>query len=275
MEQLKEIDWAALQAQGTDVGLKLLGAIAIFMIGRIIARMILGGIRRTMNRLNVDRTLQSFLGNIFSVLMTLVVALAAIGYLGVPMSSFIALLGAAGLAIGLALQGSLANFASGVLIIFFRPYRAGDFVDVGGITGSVNSVTIFNTIMTTPDNRRVILPNSNITSGPIINFSANDTRRIDLVIGVSYADDLQKTKEVLMDVLTSEERVLSEPEPVVAVDSLGDSSVNFVVRPWVKTSELLATRFALLQAIKERLDAEDISIPFPQRDVHIVSQPGD
>ena len=278
-EQLQNLDlnalWTTTQEYAVEFGLKLLSALAIFIIGRIIARMIVGGARKGMQRVGVDATLQSFLGNILSVLLTLIVVLAAISALGVQTASFVAVLGAAGLAIGLALQGSLANFASGVLIVFFRPYKAGDYIEAANTAGSVKSVTIFNTILTTPDNRKVVVPNSNITSGPIINYSAHDTRRIDLVIGVGYDDDLQKTKDVLKDVVTSESRVLEDPAPTIEVESLGDSSVNFVVRPWVATSDYWPTRFSLMMAIKQRLDSEGISIPFPQRDVHLFQASND
>lgn len=272
-EQLSDVDLAGLLSTGqelaVDMGLKLIAALAIFVIGRMISKAIVRGARKAMHRIGVDETLQSFLGNIISVLLTIVIVLAAISQLGVKTTSFIALLGAAGLAVGLALQGSLANFASGVLIVFFRPYQKGDYVEAAGVGGTVDAVTIFNTIMITPDNRRVVVPNSNVTSGPITNYSAHDTRRLDLVIGVGYDDDLQKTRQVLADVVTADERVLAEPAPVIEVLELGDSSVNFAVRPWVKTSDYWPLRFSLMMAIKLRLDAEGISIPYPQRDVHL------
>lgn len=272
-ESLSDVDFAGLWATGqelaVDMGLKLIAALAIFVIGRMIAKAIIRGARKAMERIGVDETLQSFLSNIISVLLTIVIVLAAVSQLGVKTTSFIALLGAAGLAVGLALQGSLANFASGVLIVFFKPYKKGDYVEVAGVGGSVDAVTIFNTILVTPDNRRVVVPNSNVTSGPITNYSALDTRRLDLVIGVGYDDDLQKTKQVLTDVVTADERVLAEPAPTIEVLELGDSSVNFAVRPWVKTSDYWPLRFSLMMQIKLRLDAEGISIPYPQRDVHL------
>lgn len=263
---------AKLQTIGVEFGIKIISALAIFIIGRIIVRIMLSGLRKVMDRIGMDKTLQTFLANIVSVLLTLVVVLAALNQLGVEMTSLIAVLGAAGLAVGLALQGSLANFAAGVLIIFFRPYRAGDYIDAGGSAGTVEAVTIFNTILTTPDNRKVVIPNSNVTSGPITNFSAHDTRRIDLIIGVGYDDDLKVAQKAINDVISAESRVLAEPAPVVAVESLGDSSVNFVVRPWVSTSEYWPTRWALIQGIKEKLDEVGVSIPYPQRDVHIHQQ---
>lgn len=263
-----------LQTTGVEFAIRIASAIAVFVIGRLIVRMVLSAIRKLMRRVDLDVTLERFIVNIVSVLLTLVVVLAALDRLGVEMTSLIAILGAAGLAVGLALQGSLANFAAGVLIIFFRPYRAGDYIEAAGTGGSVEAVTIFNTILITPDNRRVVVPNSNVTSGAITNFSAFETRRIDLVIGVGYDDDLKVAEQALRDVVTAEDRVLAEPAPVIAVSELGDSSVNFVVRPWVKTSEYWPTRFALTQAIKLKLDEVGVSIPFPQRDVHL-HQTGD
>lgn len=265
---------AEAQTLALDFGVRLIAALAIFVIGRWVAKAVRSGLRKGMEKANVDKTLHSFVGNLVYVGLLLVVILAAVSKLGVQTASFIAVLGAAGLAVGLALQGSLANFASGVLIIFFRPYKVGDYIEAGGVAGSVTSLQIFNTVLTTPDNRRVVVPNSQITGDAITNYSANETRRIDLVIGVSYSDDLGKTADTLKAILEAEPRVLAEPAPTIAVSELGDSSVNFVVRPWVKTSEYWPTRFDLMRTIKERFDAEDISFPFPQRDVHLFQESG-
>jgi small conductance mechanosensitive channel len=262
------------QALALEFGVNLIAALAIFIIGRWVAKAVRGGLRKGMEKAKVDPTLHSFIGNLVYVGLLLIVILAAVSKLGVQTASFIAVLGAAGLAVGLALQGSLANFASGVLIIFFRPYKVGDYIEAGGVAGSVTALQIFNTVLTTPDNRRVVVPNSQITGDAITNYSANDTRRIDLVIGVSYSDDLGKTADTLKAILDAEPRVLAEPAPTIAVSELGDSSVNFVVRPWVKTSEYWPTRFDLMRTIKERFDAEDISFPFPQRDVHLFQESG-
>ncbi|MEN7343802.1 MAG: mechanosensitive ion channel domain-containing protein [Pseudomonadota bacterium] len=258
-----------LQTTGVDLAISVASAIAIFIIGRIIVKMILSGVRKIMNRVDLDETLERFLLNILSVVLTLIVVMAAIQQLGVDVTSFVAILGAAGLAVGLALQGSLANFAAGVLIVFFKPYRTGDFIEAAGIAGVVDQVSIFNTILTTPDNRRIVVPNANVTNGAITNYSAMDTRRIDLVIGVGYDDDLKKAREVLQTVIDNEKRILPEPATTIAVSELGDSSVNFVVRPWVKTSEYWPVRFALTENIKMALDDAGISIPYPQRDVHV------
>ncbi|MEM7763972.1 MAG: mechanosensitive ion channel domain-containing protein [Pseudomonadota bacterium] len=258
-----------LQTTGVDFGLRLVSAIAVFVIGRIVVRIILSSLRKLMHRIDLDETLEQFILNIISVLLTLIVIIAALGRLGVEMTSLVAIMGAAGLAVGLALQGSLANFAAGVLIIFFKPYRTGDYIEAAGVAGSVDQVTIFNTILTTPDNRKVVVPNSNITNGAITNFSAMDTRRIDLVIGVGYDDDLKLARETLQKVIDAETRILKEPTTTIAVSELGASSVNFVVRPWVKTSEFWPVRFALTENIKLALDEAGISIPYPQQDVHI------
>ncbi|MEL7297662.1 MAG: mechanosensitive ion channel domain-containing protein [Pseudomonadota bacterium] len=258
-----------LQTTGVDFGLRLASAIAVFIIGRIIVRIVLSGLRKLMHRIDLDETLEQFIVNIVSVLLTLIVIIAALDRLGVEMTSLVAIMGAAGLAVGLALQGSLANFAAGVLIIFFKPYRTGDYIEAAGVAGSVDQVTIFNTILTTPDNRKIVVPNSNVTNGAITNFSAMDTRRIDLVIGVGYDDDLRLAREVLQKVIDAETRILKDPGTTIAVSELGASSVDFVVRPWVKTSEYWPVRFALTENIKLALDEAGISIPYPQRDVHI------
>lgn len=265
LDQLKE----TLTTTGLDFGLNLLAAIAIFIVGRIIVSIIMRGVKSLMDRVDFDPLLERFVSNIVRTLLNIFVILAALTKLGFEMTSVIAVLGAAGLAVGLALQGSLSNFASGVLIIVFRPYHEGDYVEAGGVSGSVQEVSIFNTILMTPDNRRVIVPNSAITSSAITNFSTQPTRRIDLVIGVGYDDDLKKAEQALREVVAADERILNEPATTIAVSELGDSSVNFVVRPWVNNSDYWPVRFAITRAIKDRLDADGISIPYPQRDVHV------
>jgi small conductance mechanosensitive channel len=246
-----------------------LKALLTLIIGWIVAKILTGVVRRVMRKAKVEPTLIGFAGNLtFALIMTLVV-ISAIQKLGIPSASFVAVIGAAGLAIGFALQGSLANFAAGVMLIIFRPFKAGDYVEAGGVSGSVEEIQVFATVMKTPDNKRVIVPNSAITGGSIINYSANDTRRVDLVFGISYTDDIKKAKEILENVLSQDERVLKDPAPTVAVGELADSSVNFVVRPWVKTADYWNVLFDVTEAVKQRFDAESISIPFPQRDVHL------
>jgi small conductance mechanosensitive channel len=199
----------------------------------------------------------------------LFVIIAAINALGVQTASLIALLGAAGLAVGLALQGSLSNFAAGVLIVLFRPYKVGDWIEGGGVSGAVEEVQILTTVLKTGDNKRVIIPNSQIMGSTITNYSANDTRRVDLVVGVSYSDDLDKVRKELEDLVAADERILKDPAVTIAVSELADSSVNFVLRPWVSTADYWAVYFDLTERVKKRFDEVGISIPFPQRDVHI------
>ena len=267
------IDWSGLiekaQTLGVDFGIKIVVAVLIFYIGRIIARAVSNGIRKVMRRHEVDKILETFVSNlIYWVLMTVIV-IAAINQLGIQTTSLIAVLGAAGLAVGLALQGSLSNFAAGVLIVLFRPYRVGDFVEAAGIAGSVEQVQILTTILKTPDNKRIIVPNSEIMSSIITNYSANETRRVDLVFGVSYSDDLDQVHAILRELVDGDERILKDPECVIKVNELADSSVNFICRPWVKTSDYWGVYWDLTEKVKKRFDQEGISIPFPQQDVYL------
>lgn len=254
---------------GLEFGLNLVTAIAIFVIGRWVAKAMSRGLRRVLQSQQVDKILESFVSNIVYWLLMAFVIIAAITKLGVQTASFIAVVGAAGLAIGLAMQGALSNFAAGVLIVMFRHYKVGDYIDAGGVGGSVLAVHILTTTLKTPDNKTIIIPNSQIMDGIITNYSANDTRRVDLVIGVGYDDDLDKVRSVLKDILDKDERVLPEPAPVIVVGELADSSVNFNVRPWVKTSDYWGLYWDTLETVKKRFDEEGISIPFPQRDVHV------
>ncbi|MDT8323476.1 MAG: mechanosensitive ion channel [Bacteroidota bacterium] len=247
-------------------------AIIIVVLGRLVVKMIGGFTGKLMVRKGVDDTLRKFAVSIITALLMAVVFIAALGQLGVETTSLVAIVGAAGLAIGLALQGSLSNFASGVMLIVFRPFRAGDYVEAGGVSGSVQEVSIFTTVLLTPDKKRVIVPNAQITSSPITNYSAEETRRIDFVFGIGYGDDLKKAKEVMTQVVTADDRVLKDPAPTIAVMELADSSVNFVVRPWVKTADYWDVYFDITERMKLRLDEEGISIPFPQRDVHLFQQ---
>jgi len=222
-----------------------------------------------LNKAQLDSILVDFISAIISSLLTLFVIIAAVGKLGVDTTSLVAILGAAGLAIGLSLQGSLQNFAAGVMLLVFRPFKAGDFVEAGGVSGSVINIGIFSTIMSTPDNKEIIVPNGNIYGDNITNYSAKSTRRVDMVFGIGYGDDLLKAKRVLTSMLDADERVLKEPAYTVAVGELGDSSVNLVVRPWVKSSDYWGLKFDFTEAVKLRFDQEGISIPFPQMDVHL------
>jgi small conductance mechanosensitive channel len=252
--------------------LKLVVAILIFLIGKWIARKISKLISKLLEKNNIDITLISFLENLIYYTLLIVVVIAAVGQLGINTTSFLTIVGVAGLAIGLALKDSLSNFASGVMLILFRPFRIGDVVNVGGVLGKADKITIFNTILNTPDNQRMIVPNSVVTSNIITNVTANDTRRVDLVMGIGYDDDIPKAKELMNRIVGEDDRVLSDPAPTIAVFELADSSVNFVVRPWVKTENYWNVYFDLTEKIKMAFDEAGISIPFPQRDVHLFTE---
>ncbi len=266
---LNNIDWTHFYQLAADFGIRLVAALAIFIIGRWVARWLSRLLEKGMQKAGTDHTLIVFLRNIVYVGLLIFVIIAAIGQLGVQTTSFLAVLGAAGLAVGLALQGSLANFAAGVLIIIFRPFKVGDFIEAGGIAGVVKAISIFTTTLHTPDNKVIIVPNAQVNSGTITNYSANDTRRVDMVIGVSYGDDLDKVRSVIEQVLAADERVLKDPAPQIAVMALADSSVNFAVRPWAKAADYWGLYFDTQEKIKKRFDEEGISIPFPQQDVYI------
>ncbi|UCE68026.1 MAG: mechanosensitive ion channel [Candidatus Zixiibacteriota bacterium] len=222
-----------------------------------------------MKKGKVDATLTKFVTNISKIGLMTFVIISALGALGVQTASFIAIIGAAGLAVGFALQNSLANFASGVMLIIFRPFKSGDYVEAGGTSGSVEAIQIFNTTLKTPDNKMVIVPNSQITGDKIINYSTMDRRRIDLVFGIGYDDSIKRAKEILEKIIAEDERILKDPAPVIAVLELGDNSVNFAVRPWAKTSDYWAVYFDITEKVKLSFDENNISIPYPQRDVHI------
>ncbi|TDJ42837.1 MAG: mechanosensitive ion channel [Gammaproteobacteria bacterium] len=258
-----------VQEQGTDIAMKLFAAVAIFIIGRWIASMAVNMVRKALAKTEMEDTLEHFLCNILSAVLTTVVLIAAIGALGVETTSLLAVLAAAGLAIGLALQGSLSNFASGVLIMMFRPYQAGDWIDAAGVAGTVKEVQIFTTIMHTGDNKKIIVPNSQIMNGIITNVSSNDTRRVDLVFGCSYDDDIDKVYKVLQDIIDSDERVLEEPEPSIVLTTLADSSINFNVRPWVKSADYWGVHHGITEQVKRKFDAAGLNIPYPQTDVHV------
>lgn len=257
--------WALL----TTYGLKVLGAIAILIVGRIAAGVAARAVRRGLERTATDKALQGFLASLtrFGVLTFAVIA--ALSAFGIQTASFVAVLGAAGFAIGFALQGSLGNFASGVMILVFRPFKVGDFVEAGGSKGSVAEIGIFTTTLNTPDNQKIIVPNGQIMGGTITNVTAYDTRRVDMTAGIGYGDDIGKAKQVLTSILENHPKILKDPAPTIEVAELGDSSVNFVVRPWTRTSDYWAVKFDVMRQIKEEFDRNGISIPFPQRDVHL------
>ena len=244
-------------------------ALAIFIVGRWVAKILIKLLRKGLGKADMDPILVNFVASIVSSLLLLFIIIASLNQLGVDTTSLIAIFGAAGLAIGLALQGSLQNFASGVMLIIFRPFKTGDFVEAGGTSGVVESISIFTTIMRTGDNREVIVPNGAIYSGTITNYSARETRRVDMVFGIGYGDDIKKAKQILQQVLDQDERVLKDPAALVAVGELADSSVNFNVRPWVKSADYWSVKFDLTEKVKLAFDENKISIPFPQMDVHL------
>jgi small conductance mechanosensitive channel len=250
-------------------GIKIITALAIFIIGKWVAKRLAGLVQKILQKNNVDPAIQNFVGSLVSWGLIIFVAIAALGQLGIQTASFVAIVGAAGLAIGLALQGSLANFAAGVLILIFRPFKVGDFVEVAGVSGAVQSIQIFTTELNTPDNKKVIVPNGGVISGNITNYSANNTRRVDLVFGVGYSEDIDAAKTVLQAVLYAEPKVLKDPAPTIGVIELADSSVNLVCRPWVNIADYWDVYFNITEAVKKTLDVEGISIPFPQRDLYL------
>nr|WP_179952561.1 mechanosensitive ion channel domain-containing protein [Ningiella ruwaisensis] len=247
----------------------LIIAIVIFLVGRFVVKQVIKLVGAALSKSKYDEMLVDFLKSILSAILTLIVIIVALSQLGVDTTSLVAIIGAAGLAIGLSLQGSLSNFAAGVMLLVFKPFKSGDFVDAGGSMGVVDNIGIFTTSMRSIDNKRIIIPNGKIYSDSITNFSAMETRRVDMKFGVSYEDDIKKVKQVLTDMIEKDERVLSDPAPQIAVAELGESSVNFVVRPWVKASDYWPLLFDFTEAVKIRFDEEGISIPYPQMDIHM------
>jgi small conductance mechanosensitive channel len=257
--------WSWVSAYSVNI----IGAILIFIVGKWLARRIANLLAKLLEKNNVELTLINFMTSLAYYALVVLVVVAAAGRLGINTASFLTIIGAAGLAVGLALKDSLSNFAAGVMLVLFRPFTIGDVVSTAGITAKVEKITIFNTLFCSPDNQLIIVPNNKIISDIITNINAKDTRRIDLTVGISYTDDMEKTRQILQKLAGEESRVLTDPAPTVAVAELADSSVNLVFRPWVKTSDYWDVRFDLTEKIKNRLDEAGISIPFPQQDVHL------
>jgi small conductance mechanosensitive channel len=253
----------------TLYGLKVLSAIIILVVGRWVAKGVSNLVRGMLRTANVDQAISSFVGHLVNVGLFAFFILAALSQVGIQTTSFIAVLGAAGLAIGLALQGSLANFAAGFLMIIFKPFTVGDYIEGAGVAGTVTEIQLFTTTLRTPDNKCVIVPNAKLTGDNIINWTANGTRRVDMVFGIGYGDDIDKTRSVIQEVMDQDSRILPDPPPLIAVQSLGDSSVDFAVRPWVKVSDYWGVYFDMTEKIKKAFDANGVQIPFPQRDVHV------
>jgi small conductance mechanosensitive channel len=260
---------ATAQTLLTEWGMKAVGALAVLVIGWIVAKWIRGSTRNALAKTKMDATLVPFLSSLVYYLILSFVVIAALKMFGIEATSLIAVLGAAGLAVGLAMQGTLSNFAAGMMLLIFRPFKVGDYVDAGGVAGSVAEIAIFATTLNTPDNVRIIVPNGTIYGAVIKNYSANDTRRNDIVTAISYRDDIGKAIETIRKVLNADARVLSDPAPVIAVAELADSSVNLVVRPWCSKEDYWDLRFDLMRSMKEQLEAAGCSIPFPQSDVHL------
>ena len=265
-----KIDWAGLiDTYVIPWGLNIVFAIIIFIVGKWLVGVITKLVKKLMAKAHMDNILVNFIGSIIKSVLLLFVVIAALDQLGINTTSLIALIGAAGLAIGLALQGSLQNLASGVMLIVFRPFKDGDFVEAGGTMGVVEQIGIFTTMMRTGDNKEVIVPNGQIFGGIITNYSKRETRRVDMVFGISYDDDIRKAKDIITGIIDADERILKDPAPLVALAELADSSVNFNVRPWVKSSDYWPVYFDLNEKIKLAFDDNGITIPYPQMDLHL------
>jgi small conductance mechanosensitive channel len=264
---------ATLQGWLTLYGLRIVGAILILIIGRWVAKGLARLFRTLLTRRNIEPTLVSFVYDLSYMALLVFVLIAALSKLGIQTTSLVAVVGAAGLAVGLALQGSLANFAAGFLLIFFRPFKVGDYIEGGGTAGTVEELQMLFTRLKTPDNREITIPNSKIMGDTIVNYSAKETRRNDLVFGVGYGSDIDHVRRVLSDICDDDPRVMKDPAPMIAVKEMADSSVNFLLRIWTKKEDFWDVHFAALEAAKKRFDAEGIEIPFPQRDVHLYPTP--
>jgi small conductance mechanosensitive channel len=250
-------------------GPKVLGALVVFFIGMWLARRVRNLVRGTMTRAKMDAMLANFIANLVHIALVVFIVIFAMGTLGIPTTGFAAVIAAAGFAIGFAMQGSLGNLAAGVMIMVFKPFRPGDWIEGAGHSGAVEDVGIFATTMKTGDNKRIIIPNNELTASSLVNYSTNPTRRVDMVFGISYGDDIDKARDILNSVLAADERILADPAPVVAVSELADSSVNFICRPWVNSPDYWNVRFAVTENVKKAFDKAGITIPFPQQDVYM------
>ena len=257
------------QAVFAQYGLRVIGAIATVVIGTWVAKWLSKSLGKMLKKRSVDETLAKFVVSLAKIALIVFVVISAASQVGIETASFVAVVGAAGLAIGFALQGSLSNLASGVMLIIFKPVKVGDYIEGGGALGIVETVGIFVTTLQTPDNKVIYIPNSTLTGGNIINYSAKEKRRVDMVFGIGYSDNIDKAKNVIQSVLNSDPRILKDPAPQVVVSELGDSSVNFNVRPWVDKADYWDVYFETTEQIKKKFDEQNISIPFPQRDVHM------
>ena len=251
---------------------KVLLAIATLILGLWVIKIIIKAMGRALDKSKVEASLKKFLGSLFSVILKILLFISVASMVGIETTSFVAIMGAAGLAVGLALQGSLANLAGGVLILLFKPFKVGDVIDAQGYLGSVSAIQIFNTILKTPDNKTIIIPNGGLSSGSITNFSTEANRRVDMKFGIGYGDDIKKAKDVLNAIVNADSRVFKDPAPMVVVSELADSSVNFAVRAWVKSADYWGLYFDMQEKVKLEFDKQGISIPFPQRDIHVFNK---
>ncbi|MCB2207107.1 MAG: mechanosensitive ion channel [Bacteroidetes bacterium] len=268
MEKAQEImDW--LSELAVQYGLKIIGAVVVLVVGLWVIKAIMKGIKKTMNKRNLDESLKPFLLSMISILLKVMLVISVLAMVGIQMTSFIAILGAAGLAVGLALSGTLQNFAGGVMILIFKPFKVGDFIDAQGYMGTVTEIQIFITILLTPDNKTIIIPNGPLSTGSLTNFSSQENRRVDWTFGIAYGDDYDKAKSLIIDLLKTEEKVLNDPEPFIALGEMADSSVNITVRAWVNAADYWTVFFSMNEKFYKEADKKGLSIPFPQLDVHL------
>lgn len=258
-----------VKTYAVEYGLKLIGAIAVWIIGGWIIKFLIKGLSKMMDKRGADDSLKPFIKGLFGGLLKIMLVISVLGMLGVEMTSFIAILGAAGLAVGLALSGTLQNFAGGVIILIFKPFKAGDFIDAQGHAGTVSEIQLFNTILKTPDNKTIIIPNGGLSTSSMTNYSAESQRRVDWTIGVAYGDDVDKAKAVIRRLCDEDTRILKDPEVFIAISELADSSVNFAVRAWVNAEDYWGVFFQLNEEVYKTFEKEGLNIPFPQMDVHV------
>ncbi len=268
MENL--IDWINLN--GVTYGIKILTALLVLIIGLWVIKLIMKAIKRAFEKRNLDPSLRPFLTGIISALLKIMLVITVISMVGIQMTSFIAILGAAGLAVGMALSGTLQNFAGGVMILLFKPFKVGDYISAQGYDGSVKEIQIFNTLLTTPDKKTIIIPNGELSKSSMVNFSKEPQRRVDFTFGIGYNDDIDKARQIILDVAAKHDKVLNDPAPFVQVSELADSSVNFATRLWVEAADYWDVFFYMNENVKKEFDKNNISIPFPQTDVHVYNQ---
>ncbi len=266
---MENLDISYIKELVMTYGLKVVYALVTLVIGLWIIRIIMNAIVRAMTKKDVEPSLRQFLKSLLSMLLKVLLFIAVISMLGIEMTSFVAILAAAGFAVGMALSGTLQNFAGGVMIILFKPFKVGDFIDAQGYTGTVKEIQIFNTILKTPDNKTIIIPNGGLSTGSLTNFSTEPQRRVDFTFGIGYEDDIDKARNVILGLIDKDERILKDPAPFVAVSELADSSVNFVVRVWANAADYWGIYFDMTENVKKAFDKEGISIPYPQTDVHL------